>query len=138
MGRGGVEVADTFEWGGRHQNGSLGFTQNRPGWPMPIHQLLVGTGVTIFFQGHDYLFARQELDGVAYQSVSNPADNTYTAFNDDAYRWGDVFPNAGYLRVRVAPDAVTVDDVRQFLPRDETPERVSGTVQFSYTLTKEP
>lgn len=135
-GRGGVEAAGAFEWGGRNQNGSLGFAENRPGWPMTIHQLFVANGVTIFFQGHDHLFARQELEGVVYQSVPNPADNTYTAFNDNAYRSGDVFPNAGYVRVTVTPDAVRVDYVRQFLPQDETPERVSGMVQFSYEISK--
>jgi hypothetical protein len=37
---------------------------------------------------HDHVFARQELDGVVSRSVPNPADNTYTAFNDDACRSG--------------------------------------------------
>lgn len=135
-GRGGVEVADTFEWGGQNLNGTWGFTQNRPGWPMPIHRLFVTTGVTIFFQGHDHLFARQELDGVVYQSVPNPADNTYTAFNENAYLSGTVFPNSGHLRVSVAPDTVRVEYIRQFLPQDESPGRTSGMVQFSYTIPK--
>jgi hypothetical protein len=95
---------------------------------------MVKTGVTIFFQGHDHLFARQEKDGVIYQEVPNPADATYTAFNEEAYRSGDTFPNSGYLRVRVAPEGATVEYVRMFLPRDEQPpDRVSGTVQFRYT-----
>ena len=34
---------------------------------MPVHQLMVKNGVTIFFQGHDHLFARQERDGMVYQ-----------------------------------------------------------------------
>ena len=42
-------------------------------------------GVTIFFQGHDHLFAHQQLDGVTYQALPNPADYTYSAFNSDAY-----------------------------------------------------
>lgn len=135
-GRGGVEIADEFEWGGRNQNGSWGLSQNRPGWATPIHQLFVATGVTVFFQGHDHLFARQELDGVIYQSVPNPADNTYTAFNADAYLSGTVLPNSGYLRVNVEPDAVRVDYVRQYLSQDETPSQRSGSVAFSYTISK--
>jgi hypothetical protein len=134
-GRGGIEVADDFEWGGRNRNGTPGFAVNRPRWAMPIHQLLVANHVTIFFQGHDHLFARQELDGVVYQSLPNPADDTYTAFNADAYLSGDKFPNSGYVKVTVAPAAVNVDYVRMFLPKDERPpDQVSGMVQFSYSI----
>ncbi|MDH7502928.1 MAG: metallophosphoesterase [Verrucomicrobiota bacterium] len=111
-GRGGIECASVGEWGGK------------------IHPLFVKTGVTIFFQGHDHLFARQELDGVIYQSCPNPADNTYTAFNRDAYRSGDVLPNSGHLRVTVAPTNVRVDYVRSFLPGDGT----NGATAFTYTV----
>ena len=110
------------------------FEQKRPGWEMPIHDLFVKTGVTIFFQGHDHLFARQELDGVVYQSTPNPADNTYQAFNREAYRSGDVLPNSGHLRVTVSPDEARVDYVRSFLPGDETDGRKNGDVAFSYTI----
>ena len=134
-GRGGVEVAPLYEWGGLSDNGQNGFAQNRPTWTKPIHQLFVDTGVTAFFHGHDHLFAHQSKDGVVYQEVPNPADNTYTAFNADAYTSGDVFPNAGYVRVTVAPGAVKVDYVREFLPKDEhPPTQTSGMVQFSYTI----
>jgi hypothetical protein len=111
-GRGGIECASLGEWGSR------------------IHPLLVKTGVTIFFQGHDHLFARQELNGVIYQSCPNPADNTYTAFNRDAYRSGDVLPNSGHLRVTVAPEKVRVDYVRSFLSGDGT----NGMTAFTYTV----
>lgn len=134
-GRGAIEVAGDNEWGGMNRNGTWGFAANRPQWPMPIHQLMVANRVTIFFQGHDHLFARQELDGVTYQELPNPADNTYTAFNEAAYRSGDKFPNSGYVKVTVAPAAVTVQYIRMFLPRDErAPDRLSGMVQFSYTI----
>ena len=72
---------------------------------------------------------------MVYQSLPNPADNTYTAFNEDAYRSGDKFPNAGYVKVSVDPAAVNVQYIRMFLPRDEAPpSRVSGMVQFAYTV----
>jgi phosphodiesterase/alkaline phosphatase D-like protein len=134
-GRGGIEIAGQFEWGGYDAKGVYGFTANRPGWPMPIHQLMVANNVTIFFQGHDHVYAHQQLDGVTYQSLPNPADNTYTAFNADAYTSGDVFPNAGYVKVTVGPDSVKVDYIREFLPEDENPpDQVSGAIQFSYTI----
>lgn len=135
-GRGGIEEASQFEWGGRNNNGSWGFTANRPVWVKPIHQLFVDNKVTIFFQGHDHLYARQELDGVVYQELPNPADNTYTAFNSDAYKSGVLFPNAGFVKVTVSPDEVKVDYVRTFLPKDEKPPaQVSGMVQHSYTIS---
>ncbi len=134
-GRGGVDIADQFEWGGKNANGTIGFPTNRPTWTLPIHQLMVVNKVTIFFQAHDHLFAREERDGVVYQSLPNPADNTYTAFNADAYPTGTVFPNSGYTKVTVGPSAVKVDYIRQWLPSDERPPaQVSGATQFSYTI----
>jgi hypothetical protein len=132
-GRGAVEMADLYEWGGKDRNGESQFAKYRPGWELPIHQLMVKTGVTVFFQGHDHLFARQEKDGVIYQEVPNPADATYQAFNREAYRSGDILPDSGHLRVTVAPDAVKVDYVRAWLPADETGDSRNGAVAFSYT-----
>ena len=95
---------------------------------------MVKQGVTIFFQGHDHLFARQEKDGVVYQEAPNPADTTYSAFNRETYRSGDILPNSGYLRVTVSPAHVKVDYVRSYLPTDETPERKNGEVAFSFAV----
>jgi hypothetical protein len=133
--RGGSEAAPYFEWGGRNADGSDGFRVRRPGWGLPIHELLVRHGVTAIFHGHDHLYARQEKDGVVYQEVPNPADPTYQAFNREAYRSGDILPNSGHLRVTVAPDQVKVDYVRAWLPKDETGEQKNGTVAFSYAVT---
>jgi hypothetical protein len=99
---------------------------------------MVKTGVTIFFQGHDHLFARQEKDGVIYQEVPNPADASYQAFNREAYRSGDILPDSGHLRVTVAPDQVKVDYVRAWLPKDETGDQKNGVVAFSYTVKPRP
>ena len=134
-GRGAVEVSDLWEWGGRNREGEWEFDKKRPGWAMPVHQLMVKNGVTIFFQGHDHVYAHQERDGMVYQETPNPADDTYTAFNRDAYRSGDVLPNAGYLRVTVSPSDVRVDYVRAYLAKDETSERKNGEVAASYTVT---
>ncbi len=133
-GRGGIEDAGLCEWGGKDKTGRASFAEKRPGWELPIHDLMVKTGVTIFFQGHDHIYAHQELDGVVYQSCPNPADPTYQAFNRDAYRTGDVLPNAGHLRVTVAPEAVRVEYVRSFLPADEKGADRNGAVAHSYTI----
>ena len=133
-GRGAVEGADNYEWGGQDPRGTATFKEKRPTWELPIHQLMEKTGVTIFFQGHDHLFARQQKDGIIYQEVPNPADLTYTAFNRDAYRSGDILPNTGHLLVTVAPDQVRVDYIRSYLPKDETPDHKHAEVAFSYTV----
>jgi len=134
-GRGGVEIADEYEWGGNDAKGVSQFAAKRPTWAMPIHQLFVANKVTAFFHAHDHIFAHQQLDGVVYQDLPNPADNTYTAFNADAYKTGDIFPNAGFTKVTVGPTVVKVEYVREWLPADEKPpSQVSGMVQFAYTI----
>ncbi len=130
--RGGVDVALKYEWGGQNANGTAGFAQNRPTWALPIHQLMAANHVTIFFQGHDHIFVHQQLDGVTYQALGNPADPNYSLFNSDAYAMGERFPNSGYARVTVGPSGVKVDYVRTYPPADESPTRVNGTVAFSY------
>ncbi|MEI6650289.1 MAG: metallophosphoesterase [Candidatus Moraniibacteriota bacterium] len=133
-GRGGIEEAKYYEWGGYDRNGIWGFDTYRPGWEMPIQQLMAKNGVTIFFQGHDHLFAKQELDGVIYQEVPTPADDTYTAFNRDAYKTGTVLPDSGFLNVTVSPVEVKVDYVKSFLPEDESGQNVNGSIGYSYSV----
>lgn len=133
-GRGGIENAKLYEWGGYNKNGQWEFDQYRPNWELPIHQLMVENDVTIFFQGHDHLFAKQELDGIIYQEVPNPADNTYTAFNRDAYKSGDIFSNSGFLNVFVSADQVKVDYVKAVLPNDESSQNKNGDIEFSYIV----
>jgi hypothetical protein len=48
-GRGGIDECDLYEWGGRNKRGDWEFAQRRPGWELPVHQLMVKHGVTIFF-----------------------------------------------------------------------------------------
>jgi len=136
-GRGGIENAGLYEWGGYGKNGRWEFDEKRPNWELPIHQLMVKNRVTIFFQGHDHLFAYQELDGFVYQSLPNPADDTYTAFNEDAYKTGDTLPNSGHLRITVSPEQVKVDYVRSFLSEDETNGHKNREVGYSYVITFE-
>ncbi|MEI6520665.1 MAG: metallophosphoesterase [bacterium] len=134
-GRGGIEEATICEWGGYDKNGRYLLSIKRPTWPLPIHQLMAKNGVTIFFQGHDHIFVKQTLDGVIYQTLPEPADPNYALYNADAYFTGDKFPNTGYTRVVVAPDKVTVNYVKQYLPKDETDKQKSGDIAFSYSVT---
>lgn len=130
-GRGGIEEANLCEWGGYSKNGTWGFTQYRSGWEMPIHQLMVANHVTIFFQGHDHLYCKQILDGVIYQSVPNPADNTYTAFNASAYTSGIIYPNSGFLNVSVSSDKVQVDYIAAALSGASI---TNNSLVYSYTV----
>lgn len=133
-GRGGVEVASLWEWGGKDASGKDLFSAQRPSWDSSIHALMVKTGVTIFFQGHDHVWARQSLNGVTYQTLSVPADPNYGPGFASAYLSGDVLPSSGYTRVTVSPQRVQVDYVRTYLPADETSSRRSGSVAFTYQL----
>lgn len=136
-GRGGVEQATTYEWGGEDRRGVDRFFQMRPKWEQPIHDLMRDTGVTIFFQGHDHLYARQELDGVIYQSCPNPADPTFTAFNRDSYKTGVIHPNSGHIRVTVkggSDAACKIEYVRAARPGDEAEHGRSGSIVHAYEL----
>jgi len=133
-GRGGIENATLYEWGGKDPRGGDIFKSKRPGWEMPIHQLFVKTGVSVFFQGHDHIFCKQELDGVIYQSCPCPADPTNSLINGDAYRSGDKVPGAGLVRVTVSPTQTKVDYLRAYEPSAETDGRKHGEVAFSYVV----
>ena len=100
-GRGAIEVSTDYEWGGKDPKGVTTFEKERPNWELPIHDLMVKNGVAIFFQGHDHIFVTQERDGLIYQSMPNPADDTFSYFNDSAYKSGTKAPNSGHVRVTV-------------------------------------
>ena len=135
-GRGGVELATYSEWGGYSKSGTYDFAQKRSTWASPIHQLMVANKVNAFFQGHDHVWVRQELDGVSYQSVSQPANPNYN-FSEfsSSYLTGDKYPNSGYTRVTVGPMSARVDYVRTYLAKDESSGKSNGSVAFSYALT---
>jgi hypothetical protein len=108
-GRGAVEVSYNYEWGGADPTKTTSFAEQRPTWELPIHDLMVKHGVSIFFQGHDHIFVTQERDGLIYQSMPNPADDTFSMFNADAYKTGTKAPNSGHVRVSVSPSAAKVE-----------------------------
>lgn len=116
QGRGGAEAVPFFEWGGRDLDGRGDvFTEKRPGWPMPIHALLVKQGVTAVFHGHDHFYARQEVDGIIYQLVpqpGHPGEGSVRSAGEYGYATGEILPGTGYLRVTVSNSKVTVEYVR--------------------------
>ena len=133
-GRGGVDEADLYEWGGQGKRGEGTFKEKRPGWELPIHQLMVKHKVNVFFQGHDHLYCKQEKDGIVYQEVPMPSDHGYVAYNEDRYQSGTKLPSSGYLRVSVSPQQTKVEYVRCFLPKDETKETRHGMVAHAYEV----
>lgn len=135
--RGGANLATLYEWGGSDGKGSTSaFATNRPGWEMPIHQLMAKNKVNIFFQGHDHLYAKEDIDGMVYQTIPMPSDSSYTLgmiANSEAFG-GVKLPGSGHLRVTVSPEKVQVDFVNAVLPKDETAQNKNGSVAYSYTV----
>ena len=129
--RGGAAAAALFEWGGRGLEGDFEFDEKRPGWGKPIHELLVETGVTVVFHGHDHVFAKEELDGVAYQLVPQPGLDRYGAPRevDGNYSGADIVGGPGHVRVTVSPDAALVEMVQS---RREGSVSGNGRVAYSY------
>ena len=113
--RGGVEIAGFNEWGGKNLDGTEGFAQHRPGWPMPIHQLLLRNHVTAVFKAHDNFYARQELDGILYLMVPQPSfvgNDRIRDLENYGYKQGTFLGNAGHVRVTVSAEKVFVDYVK--------------------------
>lgn len=133
--RGGAEVATLYEWGGYDKNGEYLFDVKRPGWGKPIQQVMKDSGVTIFFQGHDHLFARENVDGVVYQTLPKPAETLADQqSNFGAYPNGDVLMNSGFLKVQVSPENVQVDYHRNYYVSSESQSGKTGIV-YSYAIS---
>lgn len=125
-GRGGMEGVPFGEWGGQDADGQPGFAQRRPGWPEPIHALLVRTGVTAVFHGHDHLYASQMLDGVAYVEVPQPAHpggDRRDPGGEYGYRQGTVLGASGHLRVSVEPGRVVAELIDGTSPQPQVLHR---------------
>lgn len=136
-GRGGVEFADRYEWGGKNLDGTPGFAQQRTGWYKPVKDLLKEHRVTIFFHGHDHFFAKQEKDCLVYQETPQPSHTNFSnagQADDYGYREGLILPNSGHLRVQVSSTAIKVEYVRAYNPVNETASRKNGDVAATYTI----
>ncbi|MGI9227139.1 MAG: fibronectin type III domain-containing protein [Candidatus Nanopelagicaceae bacterium] len=131
-GRGAVEVSTDYEWGGRDPKGITTFKDQRPNWELPIHDLMVKHKVSIFFQGHDHIFVTQTRDGLIYQSMPNPADDTFTMFNSDAYKTGVKAANSGHVRVQISPQEAKVEYFLAARAKDVS--RKNMEIAHSYSL----
>ena len=136
-GRGGVEYADKYEWGGKNIDGTDGWTANRPGWDKPIKDLFKENRVTIFFHGHDHFFGKQQKDCLIYQETPQPSLPNFTNANmaeEYGYFEGQILPNSGHLRVTVSPEGTRVDYVRAYLPANETSTRRNKDISATYYI----
>ncbi len=143
-GRGGIEAVPYYEMGGLNADGTPGFASHRPGWPAPLHQLMVENHVTAFFHGHDHVFVKQELDGIVYQELPQPGyfdfSNPEMSYANTklaakyGYTHGTILSSSGFLRVTVMDTVSTVDYVRSYLPEHENSQRHNGEVAYSYVL----
>lgn len=134
--RGGVETAHRYEWGGKNADDTEGFAAKRPGWEMPIHQLLVATKVSAVFHGHDHFYGYQQLDGIVYQECPQPGTANFSTASagDGKYVQGTILPNSGHLRVTVSPENTKVEYVRAALPTQETATLKNRTISHTYTM----
>ncbi len=133
--RGGAKPAAYMEWGGQNADGSEGFKQNRRGWEMPLHQLLVKNGVNIVFHGHDHLFVKEELDGIIYQEVPQPGHPSGGTRSAEEYGYGGVIlGSAGHVRVTVNENEAKVDYVRSIVPGVTRSDLENGGVEHSYMV----
>ena len=135
--RGGAAAADFFEWGGKNADGTDGFASHRPTFTHgPIQQIMLDSGVTAYFHGHDHEYAHEVVDGITYQSMPAPGMtgngfNLYTegANNGETIK---VLPNAGHMRVTIDPGSglATAEYVRS----DVTVPGTNGDVSYTYTM----
>ena len=136
-GRGGIEYANLYEWGGNNIDGTRGFEKNRPGWSKPIKDLFKEHKVHVFFHGHDHFFCKQEKDCLVYQETPQPSHPNFSSVNyadDYGYFAGEILPNSGHLRIHVSPESVQVEYVRTYLPKNENSTRKNRDVSSTYTI----
>jgi len=136
-GRGGVETADYYEWGGKNIDNTDGWATNRPGWYKPIKDLFKEHEVTVLFHGHDHFFAKQEMDCLLYQEVPQPSLPNFTNVSQAityGYISGIILPCSGHLRVTVSPTGVTVDYVRAVRPSQQTATLHNKDVSETYFI----
>ncbi|MEI6817645.1 MAG: metallophosphoesterase [Bacteroidota bacterium] len=137
QGRGGIERANFYEWGGNNIDSTYGWTTNRPGWYKPIKDLLTENRVNVFFHGHDHFFGEQQKDCMIYQETPQPSLHNFNYPNQAAaygYNAGLIIGNCGYLKVDVAPTGVTVNYIRAYKPSDTSSTRHNKDVAASYFI----
>ncbi|HWO14712.1 MAG TPA: metallophosphoesterase, partial [Polyangiaceae bacterium] len=134
--RGGKAGARFGEWGGYDPDGvTYRFDERRPGWDKPVHDLFEETGVSIFFHGHDHVYAMEQHGSVVYQEVPHAANanpGLAGGFGSNAvdYAGAVLRDNSGYLRVRVTAEEARVQYVRSLPPGSEG----NGRIDHEYVV----
>lgn len=126
--RGGAESAPFYEWGGKNSSGADEFAAKRPGWNMPIHQLLKKYGVDVVFHGHDHVYAKQLYDGIIYQCVQQPSLKRFENLNyalTYGYNMGVIKYIPGNLKLTVTPNDTKIEYISYL-----------NTLIDTYTITK--
>ena len=144
-GRGGAAAAHhtaaapgSFEWGGEDPNGFFAFPEQRDPntFTKPVHQLMRDTNVSVFFHGHDHVFAREMFEGIVYQECPQPnqarEDHGFAgAGMYDPNEPGTIVANdSGHLRVSVDPARVRVEYIRTRDPNDPN----DGAIAAAYDI----
>ncbi len=133
--RGGIVNVPYLEWGGKNSDGTDGFAKNRPGWPLPIHQLLVKHHVSAVFHGHDHLYVKEEADGIVYQEVPQPGHpNGHTRSAEDYRYQGEVRPASGHVRVTVSGEEAKVEYVFTTVRGVTGSQEPNASIQHSYII----
>lgn len=136
-GRGGVAAVPYGEWGGHSASGKFEFAEKRHDWPTPIHQLLVNNKVSAVFHGHDHLFSYEQLDGIVYQLVPQPAHLSFAPPRDaEAYGYasGTILGGSGHMRISVSKTQMIAEFVRTDVPRKNNASDHNGEVLYRYTI----
>lgn len=137
QGRGGVERADFYEWGGANIDTTPGFAANRPGWYKPLKDLLTENRVNIFFHGHDHFFGEQQKECMVYQETPQPSLPNFNYPQQAAqygYLQGLIVANSGHLRVTVDSVGTMVEYVRVYLPADTDATHHNKDVAATYFI----
>jgi predicted phosphodiesterase len=134
--RGGVEAASLYEWGGHNEAGEWQFESFRPGWEQPVHSLLRETRVSAVFHGHDHFFAYQQLDGITYQLVPQPAHRNHRKHHAEEYGYesGTFVPNSGHIQVDVNSSKAVVKYIRSANEQLKKAIFQNGDVAFEYEI----
>jgi hypothetical protein len=126
-------MAKYYEWGGLDTTGNNQFNNNRPGWGIPIHDLLVKHKVNAVFHGHDHFFAKQELDGIIYQLVPQPSSTKYGNNNlskEYGYTKGWMMNAPGYMRIKVEADKAILEYIQTSIDN----KHMNKEILFSYSI----
>ena len=134
-GRGGSGIVQRM--GRQESDGTDGFKEHRPGWDMPVHQLLVRNHLAAVFKAHDNFFARQELEGIVYQMIPQPSfagNDRIRELETYGYKQGIFIGNSGHVRVTISPEKVRVEYVRSYLPKNAIQAHPNGEISSSYEI----